>query len=51
MLATLFPKVSRNYLSLPLFGPVMDDFSDWLGQEGYTRKSRRFTIWRLFPVV
>lgn len=44
MLATLFPKASRKYLSLPLFGPVMDDFSDWLEQEGYTYKSRRFTI-------
>ena len=44
MLATLFPKASKKYLSLPLFGLVMDDFSDWLEQEGYTRKSRRFTI-------
>src|SRR5262249_8415793 len=44
MLATLFPKASKKYLYLPLFGPVMDDFSDWLEQEGYTRKSRRFTI-------
>ena len=44
MIATLFPKGSRRYLSLPIFGPVMDDFSDWLEQEGYTRKSRRFTI-------
>jgi integrase/recombinase XerD len=44
MIATLFPKASQKYLSLPLFGPVMDDFSDWLEQEGYTRKSRRFTM-------
>jgi len=44
MLATLFPKASKKYLSLPLFGPVMDDFSDWLEQEGYTLKARRFTI-------
>jgi integrase/recombinase XerD len=44
MLITLFPKASRKYLSLPVFGPVMDDFSDWLEQEGYTRKSRRYAI-------
>jgi integrase/recombinase XerD len=44
MLATLFPRDSRKYLSLPLFGPVMNDFSDWLEQEGYTRKSRRFVL-------
>jgi site-specific recombinase XerD len=44
MIATLFPKAARKYLSLPLFGPVMDDFSDWLEQAGYTRKSRRYAI-------
>ena len=44
MITTLFTKATRKYLSLPLFGPVMDDFSDWLEQEGYTRKSRRYAF-------
>src|SRR5215510_4200734 len=44
MIATLFPTGSRRSLSLPIFGPVMDDFSDWLEQEGSTRQSRRFPI-------
>ena len=48
MLAKLFPKSARRYLSLPLFGPVVDDFDDWLLEEGYTRGSRRCC---LFPTV
>jgi integrase/recombinase XerD len=44
MLATLFPRASRTYLSLPLFGPVMNDFSDWLEQQGYTCGSRRYAL-------
>ena len=30
MLATLSPKSARRYLSLPPFGPVIDDFDHWL---------------------
>jgi integrase/recombinase XerD len=48
MLASLFPKSAHRYLSLPLFGPVVDDFDDWLLEQGYTRGSRRHC---LFPTV
>jgi hypothetical protein len=41
MLVKLFPRTCRRYLSLPLFGPVMDDFDDWLLEQGYARSSRR----------
>ena len=41
MLIKLFPRASRRYLSLPLFGPVMDDFDDWLSEQGDARSSRR----------
>ncbi len=44
MLATLFPKGSRRYLSLPLFGPVLDSFADWLLEQGYIRSSRRYAL-------
>jgi integrase/recombinase XerD len=44
MLANLFPRASGRYLSLPLFGPVMNDFSDWLEQQGYTHGSRRYAL-------
>ncbi len=45
MLADLFSRASKKYLSLPLFGPVMNDFSDWLEQQGYTFYSRRYYVW------
>jgi integrase/recombinase XerD len=45
MLANLFSRASKKYLSLPLFGPVMNDFSDWLEQQGYTYYSRRYYVW------
>jgi integrase/recombinase XerD len=40
MLATLSPKSARRYLSLPLFGPVIDDFDHWLSEQGYAPGSR-----------
>jgi integrase/recombinase XerD len=44
MLATLFPRSVRQYLSLPLLGPVTDDFECWLLEQGYTSDSRRNKI-------
>jgi integrase/recombinase XerD len=41
MLGTLFPKVSNKCLALPLFGPVIEDFVDWLVQQDYTRNRIR----------
>jgi integrase/recombinase XerD len=37
MLDTLFPTVSKRCLRLPLFGQVMEDFTDWLVQQDYAR--------------
>src|SRR5919108_3699714 len=37
MLDTLFPIVSKRCLGLQLFGPVMEDFTEWLVQQGYAR--------------
>src|SRR5262249_6318770 len=45
MLVNLFSRASKKYLSLPLFGPIMNDFSDWLEQQGYTFYSRRYYVW------
>src|SRR5882724_7755188 len=44
MLRSLFPKAHRKYLSLPLLGPVADDFDDWLAANGFTRGSRTLSI-------
>jgi hypothetical protein len=41
MLATLFPNSVLQYLSLPLLGPVIEDFECWLVEQGYTSDSRR----------
>jgi site-specific recombinase XerD len=37
MLDTLFPIASKKCLGLPLFGPIMEEFTDWLVQQGYVR--------------
>ena len=33
--------------SLPLLGPIVDGFNDWLASNGYTRLSRRHAIYDL----
>lgn len=35
---------------MPLLGPIVDGFDDWLADNGYTRGSRKFTI-RMLPHV
>jgi integrase/recombinase XerD len=44
MLRSLFPRCHRKFASLPLLGPVVDGFDDWLSTNGYTRGSRKFSI-------
>ena len=44
MLSTLFPTVSKKCLKLPLFRGVMEDFADWLAQQGYARLHMRATL-------
>ena len=44
MLSTLFPTVSKKCLKLPLFGAVMEDFADWLVQQGYAHLHMRATL-------
>jgi hypothetical protein len=42
MLTNIFPASAHRYLSLPLFGVVVDGFADWLVEQGYARVSIRF---------
>ena len=44
MLSTLFPTVAKKCLKSPLFGVVMEDFADWLVQQGYARLYMRATL-------
>ena len=50
MLRSLFPNSHRRFLSLPLLGPIAEDFDDWLAFNGYTRYSREYSI-SMLPLV
>lgn len=41
MLKSLFPNAHDRYSSLPLLGPVLDDFVTWMLGQGYRRSSLR----------
>jgi len=47
MLHSLLPKANNRFLSLPLLGPIIDGFDDWLAANGFTRGSREVSIRRL----
>ena len=36
MIATILPKVYHRYVSLPVLGPVIDEFTRWLLERGYS---------------
>ena len=44
MLQSLLPKAHHKFRALPLLGPVIDGFDDWLAANGYTPGSRKFSI-------
>lgn len=41
MLTELFPRMHRRYSSLPLLGPIVDDFAAWIAAQGYARVAVR----------
>lgn len=50
MLHSLLPKAHCKFLALPLLGPIVDGFDDWLTDSGYTRGSRKYAI-HMLPYV
>lgn len=36
MLLQLRPRSYQNYLSLPIFGSIVDEFTSWSSRRGYT---------------
>ena len=50
MLRSAFPKAHQKYCSLPLLGPIADNFDDWLAASGFTPGSRKLAI-NLLPVA
>jgi integrase/recombinase XerD len=49
-LIQLRPRSFHRWRALPIFGPHLDDFVHWLGDQGYTPGSIRFYL-RLLPQV
>jgi integrase/recombinase XerD len=50
MLRSLLPKAHPKFLAMPVLGPIVNGFDDWLSANGYTRGSREFSI-RILPRV
>ena len=50
MLKDLFPTAYPRYLTLPIVGPMLDDFAGWLFTQGYHHATRRKHITRMVGV-
>jgi integrase/recombinase XerD len=50
MLKDLFPQGYSRYASLPLLGGLMDEFTSWLAEQGYTRRTRRLQLRDTFRI-
>lgn len=50
MLRSLLPKSHKKFLCLPLLGPIVDGFDDWLATNNYATGSRKNII-RMLPRV
>ncbi len=50
MLRSLFPRFHKKFLCLPLLGPIVDGFDDWLAANNYATGSRKHII-RVLPRV
>jgi site-specific recombinase XerD len=44
MITQIFPKDFQRYMSLPVLGPFMDSFAEWLQDHRYTWRSTRFEM-------
>jgi len=50
MLADLIPQKQKAYRSLPILGATLDDFDDWMIQQGYRSSTRQLYIERCRPI-
>jgi site-specific recombinase XerD len=44
MIAQIFPKDFQRYFSLPVLGPLMDQYAAWLHEQQYTWRSSRYEL-------
>jgi len=45
MLDELCPRACQEYRSLPMLGPILEDFDDWLRLRGYGLSTRKHYLW------
>jgi hypothetical protein len=44
MIAEIFPQGLQRYATLPVLGPLMDGYVDWLRRQQYTWRSTRYEL-------
>src|SRR4051812_33290360 len=44
MIAEIFPQGFQRYQSVPVLGPLMDRYADWLRRQQYTWRSTRYEL-------
>ena len=44
MIIEIFPQGFQRYQSLPVLGPLMDRYADWLRRQQYTWRSTRYEL-------
>jgi len=44
MLRSLLPRAYHRFVSLPVLGPIVDGFDDWLATNGYALRSRKDSV-------
>lgn len=49
MITKFFPGGFQRYLSLPILGPLMDNYASWLHARQYTWRSARYELWGARP--
>src|SRR5659263_185927 len=45
MISEICPLAHQRYLSLPVLGPILDEFTEWALQQGYSF----LTVWKELP--
>ena len=44
MISRIYPRAYQRYISLPLFGPIIEEFAVWLRQKGYKGSTIKYHL-------
>ncbi len=44
MISGIYPRAYQKYVSLPMFGPVVEEFAEWLRQKGYQDSTIKYKL-------